>query len=210
MDHFRIKVIGRAGHTSTPHLTINPILVASQIALGLQAIFSSETDPFLTGTLSLGLIKGGSAANIIPETVEMEGTIRYLFDASESGPHRTKAIIKEITEGLAQSYRAKASADFYCSQPALYNHPEMAALGRIAALETIESSNNLVSCQNLGGEDFSEFALRVPSAFAVIGCGGSKACYPHHHPKFQIEEQSLSIGLEWLLRTSLLFFNKGI
>ena len=200
MDHFTIKVKGRGGHTATPQTAIDPILVASHIVVGLQAIQSRELDPFLSGTLVFGRVSGGKAANIIPEEVELEGTIRYLFDGSDQGPHQPKERLRRIAEGLAKTYRAEAEVDFYCSQPPMDNNPLMAAIGRAAAAETV-GEGNLARFLNLGGEDFSEFSARVPSVLAMIGAGSEKsgAIYPHHHPKFNIDEASLPIALEWLL-----------
>lgn len=211
MDHFTIKVKGRGGHTATPQTAIDPILVASHIVVGLQAIQSRELDPFLSGTLVFGRVSGGKAANIIPEEVELEGTIRYLFDGSDQGPHQPKERLRRIAEGLAKTYRAEAEVDFYCSQPPMDNNPLMAAIGRAAAAETV-GEGNLARFLNLGGEDFSEFSARVPSVLAMIGAGSEKsgAIYPHHHPKFNIDEASLPIALEWLLRTAWSYLRRPI
>lgn len=200
MDHFRVMVRGRAGHTSAPHQAVDPVLAAAQIIVGAQVLQSRELDPFLASSLVFGRLSGGTAANIIPERVELEGTLRYLFDGRDDGPYRPRVRFRELCERLAGAYRAEAEVDFYCSQPALINDPAMTALGRAAAVETLGAENGLVVCPNLGGEDFSEFSARVPAVFAMVGCGGGEARWPHHHPKFQIDEAALAVGLEWLLR----------
>ncbi|MDR1546468.1 MAG: amidohydrolase [Deltaproteobacteria bacterium] len=207
MDHFLIKVRGRGGHTASPHLAVDPILAAAQIVNGVQALSSRELDPFLPFSLVFGRIQGGSAANVIPAEVELEGTIRYLFDGADDGPHRPRARFKELAERLAAAFRAEAEVVFYCSQPPLINDPAMAALGRAAAVRTLGSAEGLAQCRNLGGEDFSEFSRRVPSVFAVIGAGSveSGAVHPHHNEKFRLDERALAVGLEWLLRTSLAY-----
>ena len=205
MDHFIIKVRGKGGHTSTPHTAVDPILVAAHIITGVQVLQSRELDPFLATALVFGRITGGRAANIIPDEVELEGTIRYLFDGSDDGPYKPRVRLKELVENLARTYRAEAEVDFYCSQPSLENDPGMCELGREAARETLGSAGGLIPFLNMGGEDFSEFSARVPSVFAMIGAG-NEACgavYPHHHPQFSLDENSLAIGLEWLLRTTL-------
>ncbi|MDR0622641.1 MAG: amidohydrolase [Deltaproteobacteria bacterium] len=202
MDHFTIKVKGRGGHTATPHVAVDPILVASQIVVGLQALQSRELDPFLASSLVFGRVTGGRAANVIPDEVELEGTIRYLFDGSDEGPHKPKKRLVEIAKGLAASYRAQAEVDFYCSQPPMFNDPRMAALGREAATQTL-GPGALIHFLNMGGEDFSEFSARVPSVMAMVGAGSEKTGgYAHHHPKFDIDEGALPIALEWLLRTA--------
>lgn len=205
MDHFTIKVKGKGGHTSTPHTAVDPILVAAHIVTGVQVLQSRELDPFLASSLVFGRITGGRAANIIPDEVELEGTIRYLFDGSDEGPYKPRVRLKNLVESIAAAYRAEAEVDFYCSQPSLENDPAMCEMGREAARATLGQSGGLVNFLNMGGEDFSEFSARVPAVFAMIGAGSeaSGAVYPHHHPKFRIDENSLAIGLEWLLRTAL-------
>ncbi|MDR2455987.1 MAG: M20/M25/M40 family metallo-hydrolase, partial [Deltaproteobacteria bacterium] len=170
--------------------------------IGLQALQSRELDPFLSSSLVFGRVCGGKAANIIPGEVELEGTVRYLFDGSDSGPHQPKERIRRIAKSVAAAYRAEAEVDFYCSQPPMDNHPLMASLGRAAAAQTV-GEGNLTRFLNLGGEDFSEFSARVPSVLAMIGAGSDIAFHPHHHPKFDIDERALPIALEWLLRASL-------
>ena len=211
MDHFIITVRGRSGHTSTPHTAVDPILVAANIINGVQVMQSREQDPFLASSLVFGRIEGGRAANIIPDKVEIEGTIRYFFDGSDEGPYRPRVRLRELVESLAKAYRAEAEINYYCSQPALINDKEMTATGREAALETLGQSGGLVKFLNLGGEDFSEFSARVPAVFAMVGCGSeeSGAIYPHHHSKFAIDEKSLPIALEWMLRTTLKYLSKG-
>ncbi|MDR1921944.1 MAG: amidohydrolase [Candidatus Adiutrix sp.] len=208
MDHFLIKVKGRGGHTASPHTAVDPILAAAQIIQGVQVMQSREQDPFLASSLVFGRIAGGSAANIIPDVVELEGTLRYLFDGSDEGPYKPRVRFRNLVESLASAFQARAEVDFYCSQPPLVNDPAMTALAREAAVETL-GGDALVSFLNLGGEDFSEFAARAPSVFAMIGCGNDEigASYPHHHPKFKIDERALPIGLEWLLRTTLKFLS---
>jgi len=208
MDHFTIKVKGKGGHTSTPHTAVDPILVAAQIVNGVQVMQSREQDPFLSSALLFGRIEGGRAANIIPDAVELEGTLRYFFDGSDEGPYKPRLRLRELVENIAAAYRAEAEIDYYCSQPALINDEAMTRLGRAAA-ETLGGAENLVKFLNMGGEDFSEFSARVPAVFAMVGAGSeeSGAVYPHHHPKFRIDERSLPIGLEWLLRTTLQYLS---
>ena len=208
MDHFRVTVKGRGGHTALPHKAVDPVLAAAQIIVGVQVLQSRELDPLLASSLLFGRLSGGTASNIIPDQVELEGTLRYLFDGRDDGPHRPRVRFRELCENIARTFRAEAEVDFYCSQPALLNDPAMTRLGRAAAVETLGSESGLITCPNLGGEDFSEFSARVPSVFAMIGCGSETACWPHHHPKFQIEEAALALGLEWLLRVSVSFLNR--
>ena len=209
MDHFTIKVSGAGGHTATPQLAVDPILAASHVVVALQALQSRELDPFLASTLVIGRIEGGRAANIIPGEVELEGTIRYLFDGSDDGHHQPRVRIRRIAEGVAAAFRAKAEVDFYCSQPPMANAPLMAEIGREAA-KAAAGEGCLIRFLNLGGEDFSEFSARVPSVMAMIGAGSeaSGAVHPHHSPKFNIDEEALPIGLEWLLRTAWSYLHR--
>lgn len=211
MDHFLITVKGKGGHTSAPHTGVDPILAAAQIIQGVQVMQSREQDPFLASSLVFGRISGGTAANIIPDSVELEGTLRYLFDGSDEGPYKPRLRFRELVEGLAKAFRAEADVNFYCSQPALINDARLTALGKEAAVETLGEGAALRSLLNMGGEDFSEFASRVPAVFAMIGCGNEAlgASYPHHHPKFRIDESALPVALEWLLRASLKYLSRS-
>jgi amidohydrolase len=208
MDHFRVTVRGRAGHTSAPHQAVDPVLAAAQIIIGAQVLQSRELDPFLASSLLFGRVSGGTAANIIPDQVELEGTLRYLFDGRDDGPYKPRVRFRDLCENIARSFRAQAEVDYYCSQPALINDPGLTRLGRAAAAETLGSESALITCPNLGGEDFSEFSARVPAVFAMVGCGGATV-WPHHHPKFQMDEAALAIGLEWLLRVTVLILESS-
>jgi amidohydrolase len=208
MDHFTIAVKGQGGHSASPHTAVDPVLAAAAIIQAAQVLQSRELDPFLASTLLFGRLSGGSAANIIPDLVELEGTLRYLFDGSDDGPHRPRVRLREIAASVAKTSRATAEVDFYCTQPSLINDPRMAELGREAALATLGPDSPDYRFVTLAGEDFSEFALRAPAIFAVIGGGSqeSGAVYPHHHPKFRIDEKALPIALEWLLHLTFNYF----
>ncbi len=205
MSHFTIKVKGKGGHTSSPHTSVDPVLAAAAIVQAAQVLQSRELNPFFASTLLFGRITGGSAANIIPDEVELEGTIRHLFDGTDEGPYKPRVRLREIAETVARAYRATAEVDFYCSVPAIINDPAMAKLGRQAASAVLGQDSPAERFETLAGDDFSEFALRVPAVFGVIGCGHEKsgAVHPHHHPKFNIDEDALPIGLEWLVRLAL-------
>ncbi|MDR1109421.1 MAG: amidohydrolase [Deltaproteobacteria bacterium] len=206
MDHFRIRVTGVGGHTASPHLARDPILAAAHIVVGAQILQSRGLDPLLASSLVFGRVQGGQAANVIPESAELEGTLRYLFDGGGDGPGRPRARLRELAGDLARAYGTSAEVDFYCSQPPLSNDPAMAALGRQAAIETA-GPGSLATFLNMGGEDFSEFSARVPSVMAMIGAGSpeSGAVHPHHSPKFRLDERSLPLGLEWLVRLALAY-----
>ena len=208
MDHFRITVRGVSGHTATPHTAVDAILAATHIVQGVQLMQSREQDPMLASTLVFGRITGGTAANIIADHVELEGTLRYLFDGSDDGPYRPRLRLRELASALAAAHRATAETEFYCSQPALINDAAMVALAREAAVETL-GQDALTDYASLAGEDFSEFSARVPSVFAMIGCGNEAldARFPHHHSRFAIDEAALPIGLEWMLRTAFRYLS---
>ncbi|MDR0355908.1 MAG: amidohydrolase [Deltaproteobacteria bacterium] len=207
MDHFKIKVVGVGGHTGSPHLAADPILAAAQIVCGAQLLQSRNIDPLLSSALVFGRIEGGKTANVIPPEVELEGTLRYLFDGRDDSPSRPRTKFKALVENIAVAYGTKAEVDYYCSQPPLTNDPKMASLARQAASETL-GPESLTAFLNMGGEDFSEFSARVPSVMAMIGAGSveSGAIYPHHSPKFLLDERALPIALEWLCRLALAYF----
>lgn len=204
-EEFELTVIGRAGHTSAPHTAVDPVLVASNIIQSLQSIQTREIDPLLPITIMIGKINGGRGRNIISEKVEIGGTIRFLFENEEEDKiillYKIERLIKGICYGMGADYELK----YIPSNPALKNDYSMIHYIEKAAHETFGEKCRIVSYRCMAGEDFAEFSQRVPSAFYFIGIGNEekKTNYPHHHPMFDIDEDTLKYGVEMHIRSVL-------
>jgi len=205
MDNFKLTIEGKAGHTGSPESAIDPIITAANIISATQIIQTREIGGMKPMLIMFGRIEGGTAANVIPGKVELEGSVRYLYAGGEEDEKRFERIIK----GICQAYRTKYELKFMCSNRLLSNDTEMVELVRTAARK-VRSQDDIVSdIRSMVGDDFSEFALKIPSAFYLLGTGNKEkeTDYPHHHPRFNIDEDTLSVGVEMHVRTALSYLN---
>ncbi len=209
MVHFELVVKGRGGHTATPQSAIDPILTAASIIQGVQIIQTREIDVLKEPTIIMfGKIEGGTASNVIPDSVSLSGTMRYLFEGEEESDDNPKKRFERVVSQICAAHRASYELNFLYGHPTLVNHREMAKLVQSVVTEELKPTPEIVSFVSLAGEDFSEFAARVPGTFYFLGAGnpGKEAHYPHHHPKFNIDEDVLSVGIEMHVRGALNFF----
>lgn len=206
-EEFEVSIIGKAGHTSAPHTAIDPILAATSIVQGIQSIQTREIDPLLPITIMVGKIHGGSGRNIIADKVDIGGTIRFLFKNEETEKllllGKFERLIKGLCEGMGVQYELK----FIPSNPSLFNNEKMIEYVKQASLETFGREDNILEYRCMAGEDFAEFTHRVPSGFYFLGTGNEEkqSHYPHHHPKFNIDEDTLKYGVEMHVRAALHF-----
>jgi amidohydrolase len=208
MHYFKINIIGRGGHTATPQSAVDPIITATELVQSLQTIQTREVNVLKPTSIVFGEIRGGTAWNIIPDKVTLSGTIRFLYDETLDDKEKLTDRFERIIAGICKSHRAEYELSLKYGHPALVNDTGMIELARTAAQEVLGDAQNIVSFVSMAGEDFAEFADRVPSAFLFVGAGNEKkeTCFPHHHPKFNIDEDSLNIGMEVMLRAVYKYF----
>jgi amidohydrolase len=186
-DNFRITVRGRAGHGSMPHQTVDSILTAAQLVVSLQSIISRNLDPLKPGVVSLGTIQGGTVYNIIPEEVILTGTVRS-FDAAVQDLARTR--LQEITQKTCEAFGAEGVMEYEPGYPPVVNPPEMVDFV-LGVVEKELGRDRIVEIDPvMGGEDFAYYLHRIPGAFLFFGMGDGQA-YPHHHPRFDMDEKAL-------------------
>lgn len=197
-DRFVIKVKGKQTHGSTPWTGIDPIIVAAQIIQGLQFIVSRQTE--LTkeaAVISVGRIQGGVRNNIIPEEVEMEGTIRTLEIGMQDKLH---ADIRRTATNIAESMGATAEVEIFKYVPVTYNDPKLTEEMLPILVETLGRDNIILTRAVTGAEDFSFFAKEVPGLFLFVGGmtpGQDPAtAAPHHTPDFIIDEDGMFHGVK--------------
>ncbi len=202
-EEFELSIIGKAGHTSAPHTAADPVLASTYIIQSLQSIQTREIDPLLPITIMTGKIHGGSGRNIIADKVEIGGTIRFLFKDEEAEKKILLQKFERVVKGICEAMGVRHELRFVPSNPSLMNDDRMIELVRSAAKETFNSADHLVEYRCMAGEDFAEFSHRVPSAFYFVGTGNSakNTLYPHHHPMFNIDEDTLSYGVEMHVRS---------
>ncbi|MFZ7103299.1 MAG: M20 metallopeptidase family protein [Peptococcaceae bacterium] len=206
-EEFELTIIGKGGHTSAPHTAVDPIMAACQIVQSMQIIQTRLADARQPTTIMFGKIHGGTGRNIIPEQVQLGGTIRFLYEKEDEGKKWLLNKFTEIIKSVCGTLGADFKLTFIPSNPAILNNPALTEIVLSAARETLGGSKNIVSQLVMAGDDFAEFSKRVPSAFYFVGAGNKEknCCYPHHHPCFNIDEDSLATGLAMHLRTALTY-----
>lgn len=206
VDQFEVTVTGKGGHAAMPHLATDPVLVAAHIVTALQSLVSRRRDPFEPGVVSVTQVSAGHAFNVIPEYATLRGTVRTFggrfFDEAPR-------LVEEIVRHTAAAFGAEATTQYHRLSGPLVNDERMAALMKDVALEIVGKAGVRDDVRTMGGEDMSYFLDRVPGCFAFVGSarldGGS---FPHHSPRFDIEEESLVIGAELLARTAVRYLSR--
>lgn len=204
-DIVRIKVKGSQTHGAYPWNGIDPIVVSAQIINGLQTIVSRQTE--LTrepAVVTIGMIHGGVRNNIIPEEVELEGTVRTLDPEMREDIHER---IRRVATNIAESAGATAEVEFDPQTPVTFNDPALTAQ-MLPTLEAIAGKENVVLAPAvLGAEDFAFFQQKIPGLYLFVGGmeKGKKSSEvaPHHTPDFVIDDSGLTLGVKTLTGLTL-------
>ncbi len=211
MEHFELVISGRGGHTAAPHSAIDPVLAAAAVIQGVQLIQTREVDALKgPAVIMFGKIQGGTASNVIPDSVSLSGTLRYLFEGSQDNPQNPRKRFIEVVDHICAAHRVSHELNFVYGHPSLVNDADMTELVRAVAAGGLSSQPHIEPLVTLAGEDFSEFAARVPSVFYFLGAGPETVenPFPHHHPRFEIDERVLPLGVEMHVKTALKFFEQ--
>jgi amidohydrolase len=193
---FKIKIIGKGGHGSQPHLCVNAVNVVSQVVLALNTITSCGIDPREMVVLSVGRLNSGTAMNVIPEIAELNGTTRAF---KMENLQKVEERLRQITEGICASNGAKCEIQFKYLFPAVMNDDNLIKLAEESIKEILGGDEIVPMLPNLGGEDFSYFTEALPSVFVFTGVGNdSNAVYGHHNPRFDIDESGMINGAKIL------------
>jgi len=209
-DNFKLTIKGKGGHTSAPQSSIDPIITAANIIQTIQMIQTREINALTPTLIMFGKVNGGTAPNIIPEKVELEGSLRYLYEGKDEDEERPKKRFERIIKSICEAHRTEYKLEFIPSSATVINNKELTNLVRCEAERIVNNSqSDIVSYVCMAGEDFSEFSIEVPSTLTFIGTGNKKkgSNYVHHHPRFNIDEDTLAIGVEMHIRTALSFLN---
>lgn len=204
-DNFKIRVQGLQAHASKPWMSIDPIVVASQIVLGIQTIASRQVNVTLApSVISIGSIHGGIRNNIIPDDVEMLGTIRS-FDAKMRKDIQRRLVT--TVENIAESAGTTATVEFHYGYPVTVNDPELTA-AMLPTLRSIVGEKNVLEIDLItGAEDFSYFQQEVPGFYFMLGAtpAGQDAeqAPTNHSPLFFVDESTLLVGLDALVGVTL-------
>ena len=189
-----LTVNGVGGHAAVPQLTKDPVLTSARIITNLQSIISRELDPLESGVVSITVINGGNASNVIPSEVKVKGTLRSL---TMDGLKELQKRVKEIAEGIAQTHGCEATVEYVGNDyPPTVNDSEMWKFAKNIGIDLLGDDNVSDLDAVMGGEDFAYYTEKVKGCFVVLGMNNPDidATYSVHHPMFKADEDALHIG----------------
>ena len=193
-EQFKVQIVGRGGHGAIPDQAVDPVVCAAQIVSASQTIVSRNVGPLETAVVSFTTINGGTAFNIIPQEVIMEGTIRT-FD-----PRVRKTVVQrfeEIVTGVASAMGCQAEVTVKRLTPALINAEEVTDKVQQTARRVLpQAHHDNTPYLTMGAEDMAFMQEKVSGCYFFVGSNNKDRdlVYGHHHPKFDFDEQVLITG----------------
>jgi hippurate hydrolase len=194
-DRIQIEIEGVGGHAARPHLAVDTVLVAAQMVNQLQSVVSRNVDPLESAVISITMFQAGNTDNVIPQTALLRGTARSFTPAVQDLLERR---LREIVEGTARLYGAKARLTYRRDYPVTCNHERQAALAAQVAAEVVgkEHVDEKVA-PVMGAEDFSFMLNARPGAFIFVGNGDGAGL---HHPRYNFNDEVIPIGTSYWVR----------
>lgn len=208
-DPINIKIIGKGGHASTPNLCIDPISVATLLINNIQYILTREVNQTIPTVISFSSIQGGrNTNNIIPDTVEIKGTVRNTDNETRKYVlHR----IEEIVSGLTKLMRADFELDFYGGCPAVINDKDMVDMFLNSSKKILGKDNvHILNDYNMGAEDAGFFFERIPGCYFRLYnpvAFEDGVVYPPHNSKYLMDDSVLYKGIALMLQTAMDYLN---
>jgi len=193
-DMFDLTILGRGCHGAHPHEGVDAVAAAGAVLGALQTVVSRNVDPLQPAVVTVGTIRGGSARNVLAESVEMSGIIRTLSPAVRE---TVREKVRTVVEGTAAAFGGRAEILFREGYPCLVNDPGMARLVEKTASGLLGAEKVRLSTRpSMGVEDFAYFSRERPGAFFYLGAGNvaKGIVHPAHSPRFDIDEDALPLG----------------
>ncbi|GKV54675.1 putative amidohydrolase YhaA [Sporosarcina sp. NCCP-2222] len=199
-DDFDIVIEGKGGHGGSPHETVDPIYIATHVIQAFQSIVSRNLNPLHAGVISIGGLQAGNSYNVIPNKVLLKGTIRALtFEGATLMHSKTE----QLTKSICESFGAVGHYQFIEGTPPLYNHPEACEVAKDIIEKTFGEDAFVDYEPVLGAEDYAYYLKNKVGVFINVGMQSEKSQYPHHHPKFDIDEAAIPAGIELMIQLAL-------
>jgi hippurate hydrolase len=194
-DSITIEIEGKGAHAARPHLGVDTVLVGAQIINNLQSVVSRNVDPLKSAVVSITMFRAGNTDNVIPQTVELRGTGRTL---SPEVRDLLEQRVREVVEGTAAAYGAKAKLTYMRNYPVLVNHAEQTEFakqvaGGVAGASHVDGDLPPM----MGGEDFSFMLNERPGAFIWVGNGDSAGL---HHPAYNFNDDAIPFGTSYWVK----------
>ncbi|GAA3408719.1 M20 family metallopeptidase [Paenibacillus hodogayensis] len=198
VDRIDIALTGKGGHGAIPDASIDPVVAASAIVMGLQTAVSREISPFDPVVVTVGSLQAGDTYNVIPHRASLVGTIRTFSPVVQAS---MKERVTRLAGKIAEAYRCEAVVEYTEMTPVLVSADDCVAHVERTVEAVIGADNRIEAAPTLAGEDFSLYLQQVPGCFFWLGSGpqeGAEHAYGLHHPKFRIDEQCLPLGASLL------------
>ncbi len=199
VDTFYAAVIGNGGHGAFPHRTVDPIYLTSLVIQAINGIVSRRIHPFEPAVVSIGAVHGGAASNVIPDQVELIGTIRYLQPEVQQIIQQEVENALQITRPLGGDYQLKWEIGY----PPMLNHPQAVEIIRTVAKQMLGEDQVGIPDNEMGAEDFGFFTQKAPGAMFYLGAKIEGDVRYGHQSRFDIDERCLPIGTALLAQTAL-------
>lgn len=193
-DEIHIEILGKGGHAALPHQTIDPIAISAQIITALQQVISRRSNPISPSVLSFGKISGGTVNNVIPDKVEISGTLRTMDEKWRNEAH---LLIKDIVTNTAEAFGATAHIDIPKGYPSLFNNHLLTSQTRSSAIEYLGEANVNELSLRMTADDFAFYSQAIPGCYFRLGTNlnNEHFTYSVHHAKFDIDEKAMIIGM---------------
>ncbi|RNF39844.1 M20 metallopeptidase family protein [Planococcus salinus] len=197
VDDFHVTIDASGGHGSMPHETTDPIYIATHLIQSFQAITSRQTNPIEPAVISIGKVDGGSSYSIIPSKVELYGTMRAVTPETQAF---MKERIAQQTAGICSTFSADHKIEFIEGTPPLVNDPKESAFVETVIKEHLGEDVFSLLDSTMAAEDFSFYLQKKQGAFVFVGMKGEKSRYPHHHAKFDLDEDVFESAIQLFIK----------
>ena len=192
-ERFSVKITGRGGHGAAPHLSIDPVAAGAQVITALQNIVSRHVDPLDSAVVTVTSMLGGEAFNVIPESVELRGTIRTFKPET-----RTLVLdsFEQITRGVSTAMGCQVVIDLQTITSAVINDPDLTKRVLTVAETLFPQAEISTNERTMGSEDMSFMMQEIPGCYFFVGSADPSRGLDagHHHPKFDFNEDALVTG----------------
>jgi amidohydrolase len=199
VDSFFATIYGKGGHGASPHTAVDPIYITGHVLMALHGIVSRRLDPFAPAVVTVGSLHGGQAENVIPDRVDLAGTIRFLSKEVQAQIHTEVEHALSIARLMGGDY----TLEIQKGTPPMINDPGVVEVMRQAAIDLLGSTHVLPPQDGLGAEDFGCFSEIAPGAMFSLGCRIEGDERHLHNPRFDIDEGCLPVGAALLAETAL-------
>lgn len=202
-DRFDIKIQGAGGHGAAPHQTKDAIVIGAQLVMNLQQLVSRRVDPIDAAVLSIGSFVAQNAFNVIADSAKLGGTVRTF---NPDIRHLMEREMKRVVDGTALANDCTIDFEYVRGYPAVVNHKAETEFLKTVAEGILGVESVVESTPQMGGEDFAYYLEKVPGTFFFTGAKPDNP-YPHHHPKFDIDENAMLLAAKTLGAAAIDFQN---